>query len=130
MKDERHADASLILHPSSFILFFDAVGTLIYPLPPVGEVYAGIGRRWGATITAAEIELRIRVACQRQEAWDREHGHRTDEEREQRRWRTIVAEVFHDQPNPQGPFADLWSHFAQPDAWACYPDVASCLAWL
>jgi len=130
MKDETHAVASFIPDPSSFILFFDAVGTLIYPSPPVGEVYADIGRRWGATITAAEIERRFLIAFQRQETWDREHGQRTDEERETRRWRTIVAEVFHDQPNPEGPFADLWSHFAQPDAWSCYPDVATCLAWL
>jgi putative hydrolase of the HAD superfamily len=112
------------------LVFFDAVGTLLYPEPPVGEIYSAAGRRWGAALGAAEIESRFRAAFARQELFDRDQGYRTDEARERRRWQTIVAEVFHDQAHPHGPFEDLWRHFSQPHAWQCYRDVAPCLDWL
>ena len=109
------------------VVFFDAVGTLIHPAPPVGEVYARIARRWGAALDAAEAARRFRTAFQRQEDRDRASAYRTSEEREEERWRTIVAEVLSDQPDADGPFRELWDHFARADAWACYPDVAPCL---
>ncbi len=109
---------------------FDAVGTLIYPFPPVSEAYGRIGRRHGASLKSDEIDRRFRAAFQRQEEQDRRLGYHTDEARERQRWAAIVAEVFHDQPDPAGPLAELWDHFARSDAWACFPDVASCLGWL
>jgi putative hydrolase of the HAD superfamily len=38
------------------IIFFDAGGTLLYPDPPVGEVYSRAGRRHGVQSTPAEME--------------------------------------------------------------------------
>jgi putative hydrolase of the HAD superfamily len=109
---------------------FDAVGTLIYPSPPVREIYGHIGRRHGAILEPDEIDQRFRAAFRRQDEQDRRRGYRTDEDRERQRWAAIVAEVFHDQPDPIGPLAELWDHFAQADAWACFADVAPCLGWL
>jgi putative hydrolase of the HAD superfamily len=109
---------------------FDAVGTLIYPAPPVCAVYDRIGRRHGAALGEAEIERRFRASFQQEEAHDRQLGYQTDEERERLRWAAIVRAVFHDQPDPSGPLAELWDHFARPDAWACFSDVAPCLEWL
>jgi putative hydrolase of the HAD superfamily len=111
-------------------VFFDAVGTLIYPDPPVGEAYARIGRRHAARLGVAEIERRFRAAFRAQEELDRTLCFRTDETRERQRWRAIVTEVFHDQPDPLGPCADLWEHFARPEAWTCFADVADLLQGL
>jgi putative hydrolase of the HAD superfamily len=116
--------------PSPVAIFFDAVGTLIFPNPSVGEVYSRIGRRHGAVLEISEIDRRFSAAFRRQEAWDAEHGNRTSEDRERQRWQSIVAEVFHDLPNSLAPFAELWKHFASAVAWTCYSDVAPCLAWL
>lgn len=104
-------------------VFFDAVGTLIYPHPPVSEVYAQAGRRWGATLGGDEVERRFRAAFRRQDDLDRAAGYRTSPDREQQRWSAIVADVFYDQPHPTGPLEELWQHFSRPDAWACFADV-------
>lgn len=108
-------------------VFFDAVGTLLRPQPSVQEVYGRAGRRCGARLGEAEIGRRFAAAFQRQEAVDRELGYRSSERRERQRWEAIVAEVFRDQPHPSALLAELWDHFARPDAWACLPDVAACL---
>jgi putative hydrolase of the HAD superfamily len=112
------------------VIFFDAVGTLIHPHPKVEETYARLGRQRGSALTPSQIAPRFHAAFRRQEEWDRGHGHVTDETRERQRWQAIVAEVFDDLPDTTEPFEDLWEFFAQPVAWVCYPDVASCLEWL
>lgn len=112
------------------VIAFDAVGTLIYPSPPVAEVYAQYGQRWGADLSADVILTRFRQALQQQEAVDRASGYRTDEPREWQRWQAIVSTVFHDQPHPLGPLRELWEHFGRPEAWACFPDVGPCIQTL
>src|SRR5262249_19364522 len=52
----------------------------------------------------------------RQEIIDRSQSWLTSEDREARRWRDIVAEVFGDDAAAKC-FADLYKHFAQPNAW-------------
>jgi putative hydrolase of the HAD superfamily len=118
----------LLRDPSQIrAVLFDAVGTVMYPCPAVGEVYARVGRRWGIQADAGEIDRRFREAFRRQEVLDREAGQRTDEGRERRRWLDIVREVFAAEGPAAGAFDELWDHFARPDAWACFPDVAGCL---
>ncbi len=109
-------------HPIKAILF-DAVGTLIYPEPSVGEAYAAIGAKHGCHLSPDEIQSRFHKAFRRQEEQDARNGYRTSETRELERWQTIVAEVFRDQPEPLAPFQELWDHFAKPEAWRCYPDA-------
>ncbi len=111
-------------------VFFDAVGTLIRPDPPVCEAYAFHGRRHGAALGPAEIDHRFRLAFQRQEKEDRAQQWHTDEPRERARWTAIVADVFHDQPAPTSLHEDLWGHFARASAWACFPDAAPILDWV
>lgn len=110
-------------HPIKAILF-DAVGTLIYPEPGVGETYATIGAKYGSTLSPADIEIRFRRAFRRQEEQDARNGYRTSEARELERWQAIVAEVFRDQPEPLAPFQELWEHFAKPEAWNFIPGAA------
>lgn len=117
-----------ILHPEHVQwVFFDAVGTLILPRPPVAEVYAHIGQRYGSRLMPDEIEGRFRAAFRRQEEIDHVGQQRTSEERELRRWQEIVREVFMDVADTSAAFAELWRHFAQSTSWKCYDDVEPCL---
>jgi len=109
---------------------FDAVGTLLHPDPPAAAVYAAVGRRHGSRLTVEEIGARFAAAFLRQEEIDRAAGWRTDEAREEARWRAIVAETLADAADPAACFAELYTHFARPAAWRCDPDAAATLAAL
>ncbi len=108
-------------------VFFDAVGTLIHPDPPVAEVYAAASRRFGFKLSAADVWPRFVTAFTHQENLDQENGQRTDEARELRRWQDIVAAVLDDVADPAACFTALYEHFGQPAAWHCDPDAASLL---
>ncbi|HEX5269257.1 MAG TPA: HAD-IA family hydrolase [Gemmataceae bacterium] len=111
-------------------VFFDAVGTLIHPDPPAAAVYAAVARSLGSRLTETEIAVRFRAAFAHEEGFDLANGLRTSEERERRRWRHIVAEVLHDVCDGERCFAELFAHFARPDAWRCDPHAAALLAEL
>jgi putative hydrolase of the HAD superfamily len=100
-------------------VFFDAVGTLIYPEPSAPSVYAIVGRRFGSRLDETTLTTRFRAAFHRQEEADRAGGLRTSEEREVARWRSIVREVLDDVPDAEACFHELYAHFARPDAWRC-----------
>ena len=109
---------------------FDAVGTLIHPIPDVAQVYAEVGQQHGSRHTIEALRGRFRSAFQRQEAIDRADDWRTDEGRELRRWRDIVAEALDDVADPQACFDALYQHFAQPASWKPDVDAATLLAEL
>jgi putative hydrolase of the HAD superfamily len=98
-------------------VFFDAVGTLLHPEPPAAAAYAAVGRRHGSRLDAAAVAARFAAAFRRQDALDRAAGWRTDEAREVARWRSVVAETLPDAADPEACFAELFAHFALPDAW-------------
>ena len=100
-------------------VLFDAVGTLIYPVPHVAEVYAAAGRRHGSRHDVASIQTRFGQALARHD----DHAE-TNEQRERERWRNIVTEVFDDVTEDVEPlFTELWNHFAEPTHWHLYEDV-------
>jgi putative hydrolase of the HAD superfamily len=104
-------------------LLFDAVGTLIYPRPSVAEIYAEVGARVGSSLTIADIRPRFSVAYRRvfRECDDLA----TNGDRERERWQAVVAEVFADVPQAvERIFVELWEHFAQPQHWELYDDLA------
>jgi putative hydrolase of the HAD superfamily len=109
---------------------FDAVGTLIHPHPPAADVYAAVGRRFGSRLGVSEIRTRFPAAFAAQEQIDRHGDLATDEPRELRRWRTIVAHVLDDVADPAACFAELHDHFARPNAWRCDADAAGLIARL
>jgi putative hydrolase of the HAD superfamily len=119
-----------MIPPNVCAVFFDAVGTLIYPDPPAAAVYAAVARSLGSRLTEAEIAARFHTAFAREEAFDRANGLRTSEERERRRWRHIVAEVLPEVCDGERCFAELFAHFARSDAWRCDPDAGAVLAEL
>lgn len=114
---------------------FDAVGTLIRPDPPAGAVYHRIGARHGSRLNAEAVAARFRDAlvgvaecdeldCGCHESGDRLH---TCEARERLRWEQIVQSVLDDVANPDACFEELFAHFGQPTAWACFPEVGAAL---
>ena len=110
---------------------FDAVGTLLHPVPSAWEVYSAVGERFGSRLTLAEIKARFLTAFAEQERCDAVTGWRTDEElAERRRWQEIVAAVLDDVADPADCFTALYEHFAQPSAWQCLPEVAEVLTTL
>jgi putative hydrolase of the HAD superfamily len=107
-------------------VFFDAVGTLLFPREPVRQTYAAIGRRHGSRLTETHILVPLHAAFARQEAIDEIAGWQTSEAREQARWRQIVAEAIPDITSEQA-FADLWAHYSDPAAWIVHPQSADLL---
>lgn len=103
-------------------LLFDAVGTLIAPDPPVADAYAAAARRHGSRLAAREIEARFRTAFRLHSA----PGGPTSEAFERERWKRIVAATIDDVPPSRGDalFGELWAHFAQPEHWRVFEDVA------
>lgn len=111
-------------------VFFDAVGTLIEPWPSAIEVYEEMGRRHGSSLARSEIASRFRSAFRREDDIDRQAHWQTSEEREQRRWRHIVAAVLDDVKDGEACFRALWQHFARPEAWHCLEGADPVLAEL
>lgn len=102
-------------------VLFDAVGTLIYPHPPVVEVYWAAGELFGSRLLVDEIRGRFGEAFRIHHG----HGEATSEAGERERWRRIVASVFEDVGScAEELFEDLWQHFAEPPHWRTYDDVA------
>ena len=112
-------------------IVFDAVGTLIKPVPSVAEAYTAAAGRQGIVLDPEKVKARFQVHFQS----DKVHGVRgvfsTDDATERRRWRMIVTGVLPEVAEPDRAFDELWEHFGRPDSWRCYPDVApvlDCLA--
>src|SRR5438105_813395 len=75
-------------------IVFDAVGTMIHPMPPAPVLYAEVGRRLGSKRIAAQIAPRFIAAFAREEAIDHANGLRTSETREIERGRPGCARCY------------------------------------
>jgi putative hydrolase of the HAD superfamily len=114
------------------VISFDAGFTLIYPEPPVGEVYAGIARRFGYSLDPREVQTRFEALWKDKSASaPREKIEAfADEERAYRWWRDIflgslgegVAPVDGDKMFPH-----CFHQFARGDHWRPYPEVPDTL---
>lgn len=113
--------------PGVRAVFFDAVGTLLYPTAPPPETYAEAARRQGVILDPAVVLTRFRTAFRAEEEADRAAGWVTSEEREVERWRRIVAASLPELPDPQRGSAELFAHFARPEAWAVRRDAGRIL---
>lgn len=109
-------------------VFFDAGGTLLFPYPSVGEVYAQVAGEYGVH---AEPDFLNEVF---HEVWDQKDGLAmavfADEKSEKNWWREIVGEVF----QRVGPFQrfefffdDLYHRFASPETWRLFDETHAVL---
>lgn len=111
-------------------VFFDAVGTLLFPRRPVAELYAEIAARRGIMISPPEVRLRLRTAFEQEEAIDSRTGWKTDEQREVARWKRIVSSALRETPDPEACFHELWNTYSLPDAWSPHPEADEVLEQL
>jgi putative hydrolase of the HAD superfamily len=111
-------------------VFLDAVDTLLFPEPSAVVKYVQVAHAAGSRLTPEAIAQRFRAAFRREERLDLDAGLRTDERRERRRWRDIVATVLDDVPDPPACFDELWDWFGRPGAWHVAEDAGPTLAEL
>src|SRR5262245_45915751 len=106
-------------------ILFDAVGTLIYPDPPVSEAYQTVALRFCLQLAADEIRRRFLRAFQQEFVASGLTRPPTSESFERARWQRIVTKVLHELPDASGgPFEVLWQHFARAASWRVFLDVA------
>jgi putative hydrolase of the HAD superfamily len=109
-------------------VYFDAVGTLIFPSPPASAVYTQVAGRHGLTIDPAAISKLLWQQFRVEDDLDRQSGWVTSEERERRRWRNIVSAALPGSSDEL--FEELFRHFAQATAWTVPDDAARTLTEL
>jgi putative hydrolase of the HAD superfamily len=108
-------------------ILFDAVGTLIFADPPVAEAYHAAAEPFGSRLACAEIASRFRQVL----AAEQGDNSPTSESNERERWQRIVGRVVDDVPAARSAiFERLWQHFAHPESWRLYSDVASAMTSL
>ena len=111
---------------------FDAVGTLIHPVPAAGEVYQQIAAQFGSRLAADEVAIRFRRAFRESEQGDLSLSDAarlaTSEAREYERWQQIVTQVLNDVTDVAGCFEELFAHFAKSTSWRCFEEVPHVLA--
>lgn len=107
-------------------IFFDAVGTLLFPRVPVSQTYVQFAQRHGGRVTEEDVRRSFREAFARQEERDLQENWKTDEAREQARWRAIVGDVL-PFADSDACFTDLWHWFSKPAAWAVHPQAGDVL---
>lgn len=108
---------------------FDAGGTLLYPHPSVGEIYADAARRHGVTADAAAMEDGFRrawVACHHDSAVAAA-GNVSQREW----WREMVFQTLEmagvTLPDREAYFHELYDLFAAPEVWRLFPDAIETL---
>lgn len=118
------------IHPDIRAVFFDAVGTLLFPEPAAPVVYAEAARRHQLLLSPDDVRERFVEAYRTQELADRVRGWQTSEGREHDRWHRIVTETLRGVADPDGCFRELYEHFAQPSAWRVDRDTGHLLTRL
>lgn len=115
------------VHDGVRAVFFDAVGTLLFPTPGALDVYRAVAERRGLSLTASDVRTRFVAAYHAQEAADRAAGWATSEDREHARWHRIVTDTLLGVPDPDDCFRELFNHFARPSAWSLNADAPAVL---
>lgn len=114
-------------------IFLDAAGTLIHPRVPVGQSYADIALRHGVGTSAEAVDRAFRLAWKQSPSPLHPEGQGSPDD-DRGWWQGVVRKTFHavlGQPLPEDTlvpmFAELYDHFAQPEAWTVYEEVPSAL---
>ena len=118
------------ISPCVRAVYFDAVGTLLFPDPPALAVYAATALRYGLSLAPADVRTRFIAAYRVEEEADATAGWATSEARERDRWRAIVTATLAGVSDSEACFRHLYDHFADPTAWRVAPDAATMLSIL
>ncbi len=112
------------------VIFFDAVGTLIFLPRGVGYHYAEVARRHGATLEPAATEEAFKIAWNTMPPRAATRGPRPDDDRGW--WRVLVNRVLEHVGAPPHfdrvkYFEELYQEFARPGVWGLFPEVPEVL---
>ena len=101
---------------------FDAVGTLMYPQPSVADAYrSAILHHCGVSVDPDRVSGVIRESLIARSAGD---DLSTSEEAEHEFWAQLIRDLCPNSDGFQACFDDLFAHFARPESWGCFSDVA------
>lgn len=106
-------------------VFFDAVGTVLFPNPSAHHVYAAAAARRGLAVEPSVLSARLWDQFRREAELDERSGWATSEHRERERWRNVVFAAVPAATDDL--FDDLFHHFATPAAWRTPDDTAGTL---
>jgi len=110
------------------VVFFDAGGTLIHPVRPVGVIYAEEAVHFGVVADAGKLQEGFLRTWKAMKPRDPVDGARVTDD--QNWWREVVRESWRGQDLPgdfEGYFEKVYHAFAQPDHWEPYPEVEEVL---
>jgi putative hydrolase of the HAD superfamily len=115
-------------------VFFDAAGTLIKPVRPVGQTYASVAENYGMKVSSSEVSQRFRTCFDASPPLSfGPVSAESIEHMERDWWKQLVHCVFQPFGRPvqlDRTFDELFSYFARPEAWTLYPDVLEALSAL
>ena len=111
------------VHPGIRAVFFDAVGTLLFPEPSALEIYRTLAQGQGFELSAHVVRERFVAAYRLEEEVDRATGWITSEQRERNRWHRIVTSTLREVHDPDSCFVELFDHFAKPSAWKVHKEA-------
>ena len=106
------------------VIFFDAAGTLIHLIEPVGRSYARIAKELGETGSEEEFEESFFRAWKKMPIRPAQHGVR--EEDDKLWWRDLVFEMLSDlelDVDRSLFFDEAYRYFAKPRAWKPFSEV-------
>lgn len=115
------------------VITFDVGGTLLFPHPSVGEVYAAAMSRYRLARTAAAVDAAFALAWENAQRLPRIPA---DPNWEKNWWREIVRQVVIRLDGDPASldfdalFEELWVAFAQPERWRLYDAARQVLATL
>lgn len=115
-------------------IFFDAAGTLMRPVRPVGVSYALVAKSYGMDAPAAEVAARFRACFSSAPPLAFPNAATAEIQKLERAWwKGLVGRVF----EPYGGFscfddyfAELFAYFGRADSWSLYPETLQTLAAL
>lgn len=110
-------------------ILFDAGGTLLYPYPSVGEIYAEVAEEHGQKFEASDLNRAFREVWKKHDGMSELQSY-TDEKVERDWWKKLVFETFEEVGSIKkfDEFFDrLYHHFASPECWRLYPEVIEVL---
>jgi putative hydrolase of the HAD superfamily len=119
-----------ILPPEIQAVYFDAVGTVIYPATSAPTMYAEVAAEFGLDVSAAVVRERFIAAFREEEAMDLANDWQTSETREVERWVRIVEQSLLNTTDPEACFRKLYDHFGKPNAWNLDPSLEPLLSSL
>lgn len=105
-------------------VYFDAVGTLLFPFPSPAEVYTLLAGKYGAELDLALVRKRIIQGYLLHEEADVASDWAASEEGEWNRWLGIVRHSLPEVNPIEACFAELWEHYRQPSAWRAHPETS------